>query len=82
MSPRAIYEQLCREFQDYVKNRDYRAVLRVYNQKSMLTNSNVAPMCGFKNKDKYIEGIIRVLRRSSPEADRIRAAVRATLMPE
>lgn len=82
VSPRAIYEQLCREFQDYVKNRDYRAVLRVYNQKSMLTNSNVAPMCGFKNKDKYIEGIIRVLRRSSPEADRIRAAVRATLMPE
>lgn len=82
VNPRDIYEKLCREFQEYVKNQDYPAVLRVFNQKSMLSSSNVAPMCGFKNKDKYIEGIIRVLRRTTPEAERIRTAIRRTLMPE
>ena len=44
--------------------------------------SNVAQLCGFGNKDQYIEGIIDELRRDTPYARTIRAAVRRCLTGE
>lgn len=80
--PREIYEQFCREFRRYVQNDDYEAVLRVYNQKSMLPGCNVAQLCGFGNKEGYIEGIMEVLRHNGPIADEIRNAVLLCLCGE
>lgn len=51
--PHETYDALCRDFNGYVQSNDYRAILRVYNQKSMLTESNVAQLCGCKSKDEY-----------------------------
>ena len=79
ISPRHIYEEFCKEFRTYEQSGDYEAVLRVYNQKSMLSSSNVAQMCGFKNKDKYIDGIIELLRRDGSDADAVRKAVKQCL---
>ena len=79
ISPRRIYESLCREFHDYERRSDYAAVLRVFNQKSMLSSSNVAQLCGYKNKDRYIKGLITLLRRNGTAAETVRAAVRRTL---
>ncbi|MCH5222298.1 MAG: DUF4435 domain-containing protein [Muribaculaceae bacterium] len=79
ISPRRIYEEFCREFHAYVRNKDYNAVLRVYNQKSMLSGCNVAQLCGFRNKDKYIKGLIDLLRRNGHEAEAIRDAVKRCL---
>lgn len=77
INPRGLYESFCREFRQYVNDCDYRSVLRVYNQKSMLPASNVAGLCGLHNKDEYISTILTILRQERPEARRIRAAVTA-----
>lgn len=75
----AIFEEFCSRFAQYEASGDYNSILRVFNQKSMLTSSNVAQLCGYKNKDAYIAGILNVLRHDSPAADAIRKAVRDIL---
>jgi hypothetical protein len=79
LAPRQYYERLCREFHGYADSGDYANVLRVFNQKSMLASSNVAALCGYSNKDRYINGVISLLRTRRPEADAVRAALRRTL---
>ena len=79
INPRGTYEKLCREFQTYAKTGDYEAILKVYNQKSMLISSNIAPMCGYKNKDEYISGVIALLRSSHPGSERVKTAVKRCL---
>lgn len=76
INPRGLYEQFCREFSQYAATEDYPAILRVYNQKSMVPNSNVAPMCGLSgNKDSYIQAILTILKSDGKDAARIRRAI-------
>lgn len=75
--PRATYDSLCRDFNRYVQESDYRAILRVYNQKSMLVDSNVAKLCGFSGKDEYIKAIFSSLKRGGKNAESIRTAIQA-----
>ncbi|MCM1021705.1 MAG: DUF4435 domain-containing protein [Muribaculum sp.] len=77
IQPRALYEKFCREFSGYLADGDYKSVLRVYNQKSMVPQSNVAQLCGLQGKDSYINDIIGILKRNSREAAMIRSAVAA-----
>ena len=53
-------------------------MLRVYNRKSMLSESNVAGLCGVPKPDKetYIRAILKILRRGGPDAARITAAIK------
>lgn len=74
---RGLYNMICSQFRTFVKNRDYRSILKVYNQKSMLTNSNVCNLCGLANKDKYLRVILSILREDRPEAEGIRSTIRA-----
>ena len=78
INPRGIYEQLCRDFRGYVRDKDYKSVLRVYNRKTMISESHVARLCGLKrdSMEGYIAAVIDTLRRDRPEADAIRRAVR------
>lgn len=76
IKPRKLYEELCREFRRYVEERDYAAVLRVYNQKSMIPGSNVPGLCGMRNKEEYVAAIIKLLRQESADAARIRRAIK------
>ncbi|MCM1503742.1 MAG: DUF4435 domain-containing protein [Muribaculum sp.] len=73
--PRELYENFCRDFNRYVAEGDYQSVLRVYNQKSMLSGSNVASLCGLTNKNAYIEEVINILKDNGPDAERIRKAI-------
>lgn len=75
INPRGLYEDFCREFHRYVDTADYRNILRVYNQKSMIPGSNVAALCGLKNKEDYIKTILNILSENGPGAERIRRAV-------
>lgn len=79
INPTSVYEEFCRQFHSYEQTEDYDAILRVFNQKSILISCNVAQLCNLPNRDKYIEAVINTLRRNSPEAERIRAAVRKCL---
>lgn len=88
INPRALYEGFCREFSGYLRDGDYASVLRVYNQKSMLPGSNVAGLCGLRDKGTYLRAILDLLREEGPGAERIRAAImrcfsfEPTLVPE
>lgn len=79
INTREIYESFCTEFRQYAEIGDYNAILKVYNQKSILPGCNVAQLCGFSGKEEYIEGILNVLRRNSKGAEDIRNAVRQCL---
>lgn len=72
---RGLYENYCRDFHSFLANDDYDKVLQVFNQKSMVPESNVAQLCGLNNKEHYIATIIGILRRGGDEAERIRHAV-------
>ena len=80
LNPLALYEQLCRDFRRYVKEGDYASILRVYNRKTMLSESHVARHCGLRHDDKdtYINTIINILAHNRTGSDTIRSAIRAT----
>ena len=77
INARGLYENFCRQFRSYDASGNYPAVLKVYNQKSMVAACNVAGLCGLKNKDEYIKTILQMLRDESNGAERIRHAVKA-----
>lgn len=76
INPRAIYESFCREFSSYIHNGDYEAILRVYNQKSMISQSNVCSLTGVGDKRAYVSAVLNILKTDTPEATRIRTAIR------
>lgn len=80
LNPLATYETLCRDFRRYVQQDDYASVLRVYNRKTMVSESHVARLCGLKHDDKetYINTIIYILAHNKPGADELRTAIRST----
>lgn len=79
INPTSVYEEFCRQFHTFEQNENYEAILRVFNQKSILISCNVAQLCDLQNRDKYIDAVINVLRHNTPYAERIRAAVRKCL---
>lgn len=79
IKPRQLYEKFCRTFHQYIQNHDYEAILRVYNQKSMLPGCNVAGLCGLASKEAYIAAVMDLLRAEGKHARSIRTAVRAAL---
>ena len=76
INPRGIYELLCREFHVYVQKKDYAKVLKVYNQKLMLTQSGVAGLCGLKSREEYIKIVLKILKGNGREAKAIRKAIK------
>ncbi|MDE5918476.1 MAG: DUF4435 domain-containing protein, partial [Duncaniella sp.] len=78
INPRGIYEELCREFRRYVRDEDYASVLKVYNRKTMISESHVARLCGLKkdDKDSMIRAVLDILRRDLEGAAELRKAVR------
>lgn len=76
LRPREQYNELRREFQEYISRRSYSDILRVFNHKPMLGDCDVARMLGYKNKDEYISGVIELLKQGGPEAELIRKTVR------
>ena len=67
---------LCREFHVYVQKKDYDEVLRVYNQKLMLTQSGVAGLVGLKSREEYIKAVLKILKGNGRDAQDIRVAIK------
>ncbi len=80
INPRGIYNGIVREFEDYLRSGDYAAVLRVFNHKSMVSESRVADLCGLRASDQkgYINAVLSVLRTDTPDGAGMRDAIRAT----
>ena len=71
-----MYESICREFHKYLDEQNYAMILRVFNQKMMLPESNVAILCGLQNKDEYIKTVLNILKRNVREAEAIRKTIK------
>lgn len=76
IDPRGMYEAICRDFHRYINTNDYAAVLKVFNEKSMLPESGVAQLCGLRNKEEYIRAVLNILKNDGDDADKIRLAVK------
>lgn len=77
---RSHYDTLMAHFHKIVKQDDYGAVLRVFNHKPMLADSQVAALLGYRNKDAYIAGILSALKRHNHQAEALRQAIREVFM--
>lgn len=73
---RRLYADLCGDFRKYVRTADYNEVLRVYNQKSMLSQSRVTQLCGLTNKEAYLNLVLSMFKENRSDADRMRKAIR------
>lgn len=80
VKPRELYETFCREFNAYLRQDDYAAVLRVFNHKSMLSQSNVGALCGCGDHKGYTAAVVNLLRQDTPESEQARAALRNLLL--
>lgn len=76
INPRAIYESFCRDFSAYLRNDDYESVLRVYNQKSMIAQSNVGSLTGSGDRKAYVAAVLNILKTDGEAAEAIRTAIR------
>ena len=75
IKPREMYDDLCAKFKKYADDGDYASILRVFNEKTMLTQCGVAQLCGLQNKDAYINTILRILKYDGPESANVRMAI-------
>lgn len=76
LNARGLYDSYCRDFHRYADTADYAAVLKVFNQKTMVGASNVAQLCGLVGgQQAYVDCILRILRADGEAAQTIRAAV-------
>ena len=55
-------------------------MLRVFNQKQILGDSNVAALCGLNKKDDYIKTILNILKSNNRYAQDIRTAIKQCFM--
>ncbi len=77
IDPRSIYETLCRQFHGYIQDGDYAQVLRVFNQKNMLPDCNVASLLGLPDKKAYIQAVLGILKSGGPDAEAIRSTIKS-----
>lgn len=77
IDPRTTYDNLCRQFHTYLNKGDYAQVLRVFNQKNMLPDCNVAGLLGLEDKKAYINAVLNILKSGGPDAEAIRTTIKA-----
>lgn len=78
VNPRGLYNKLCSDFNRYLKEENYNAILRVYNRKSMLTETHAASIVGLKRDDKesLVRAVLYHLQNETPHAESLRTAIR------
>ena len=82
LNPRKQYNDLLHFFRSIVEQQDYLSLLRVFNHKPLISESNLPGLLGYKNREDYIRGVISLLKTATPEAEKIRIAIRNALIPD
>lgn len=72
---REQYDMLMKEFSAIVRDEDYAGVLRVFNHKPMIPESQVPGHLGFANKNDYIAGVLAALKEQNSGAEHLRRAI-------
>ena len=74
-----IYTGIKEKFIRYAETGDYNNILRVYNQKGMLPQSQLCKYCGISNKESYLNLILSILKENKEDADVIRSSIKECL---
>lgn len=74
-----IYTGIKEKFLQYAETGDYKNILRVYNQKGMLPQSQLCKYCGISNKESYLNLILSILKENKEDADVIRTSIKECL---
>ncbi|MDO4756323.1 MAG: DUF4435 domain-containing protein, partial [Parabacteroides sp.] len=74
-----IYNGLKNKFISFADTGDYQQILRVYNQKGMLPQSQLCKLCGISNKENYLNLILSILKEDKEDANIIRTAIKVCL---
>lgn len=71
-----IYTEILSEFQKLIDNADYDGVLKVFNNKGMVANSQVIPLCDLNTRNgAYLNYIINLLKQNNDSSERIIKAI-------
>lgn len=76
INPRGTYEYLLKEFRSYADRSEYENILKVYNEKTMLPESNVAQLCGLNDKGQYLHTLLKILKENGEDAKIIRKTIK------
>lgn len=74
---REQYNQLTAEFNSLLDREDYAGILRVFNHKPMLPESQLPALLGYPTKEAYITGVLETLKAHDTDAKALRGAIRA-----
>lgn len=72
---RSQYDSLMSKFGEISRRGDYASVLKVFNHKPMLPESQLPALLGYSDKEAYIAGVLGLLKEPTPLADRMRSAM-------
>ena len=75
LQPRKHYNALREQFAALVRDFDYEGILRVFNHKPMLSDSEVHSQLGFHSKEDYIAGVLDAMRGNGKDAETLRQCV-------
>lgn len=71
-----IYTEIKTSFDELIKSKDYNKILKVFNNKGMISNSSVASLCDLNTKnDAYLNFIIGILKQNNENSEVIKQAI-------
>lgn len=75
LQPRKHYNELRECFARMIVEKDYAAILKVFNHKPMLSNCGVHQLLGYHSVDDYINGVLEALRENGKDAAGIKHCI-------
>jgi hypothetical protein len=71
-----IYTEIRLTFENLIESSNYDEILKVFNNKGLLSNSNVAKLCDLNTKNNaYLNYVLSILKEESANSIRIRKAI-------
>lgn len=71
-----IYNEVLREFQDLLDSENYEGILKVFNNKGIVPNSQVIALCDLSTRnDAYLNYVIGLLKQKSDGSNNIKKAI-------
>ena len=71
-----IYTEIKTSFDELIKSKDYNKILKVFNNKGMISNSSVASLCDLNTKnDAYLNFILGLLKKNNKNSETIKQAI-------
>ena len=74
-----IYAGIKEKFIRFAETGDYKNILRVYNQKGMLPQSQLCKYCGISNNESYLNLVLSILKENKEDAIVIRTSIKECL---